>query len=101
MPWIDRRGRQIGTPYFYEISFLMLVSLPIMIWGAGGIIITFFNTFIEDNPPYLDYDWAEVMSRQILIFGVGCLILGVSAVIHYIVFLAKQLDYAIYEKDKE
>ena len=40
-------------------------------------------------------------SRQILNFGVGCLILGVSAVIHYIVFLAKQLDYAIYEKDKE
>ena len=92
---------KVQGKYLDVVLFLFIVALLIMLWGAVGIVGTFYNTFIAKSPPYLDYDWAEVMSRQILIFGVGCLILGVSAVIHYIVFLAKQLDYAIYEKDKE
>ena len=92
---------KVQGKYLDVVLFLFMVALLIMLWGAVGIVGTFYNTFIAESPPYLDYDWAEVMSRQILIFGVGCLILGVSAVIHYIVFLAKQLDYAIYEKDKE
>ena len=92
---------KVQGKYLDVVLFLFIVALLIMLWGEVGIVGTFYNTFIAESPPYLDYDWAEVMSRQILIFGVGCLILGVSAVIHYIVFLAKQLDYAIYEKDKE
>ena len=92
---------KVQGKYLDVVLFLFMVALLIMLWGAVGIVGTFYNTFIAESPPFLDYDWAEVMSRQILIFGVGCLILGVSAVIHYIVFLAKQLDYAIYEKDKE
>ena len=92
---------KVQGKYLDVVLFLFIVALLIMLWGAVGIVGTFYNTFIAESPPYLDYDWAEVMSRQILIFGVGCLILGVSAVIHYIVFLAKQLDYSIYEKDKE
>ena len=92
---------KVQGKYLDVVLFLFIVALLIMLWGVVGIVGTFYNTFIAESPPYLDYEWAEVMSRQILIFGVGCLILGVSAVIHYIVFLAKQLDYAIYEKDKE
>jgi uncharacterized membrane protein len=92
---------KVQGKYLDVVLFLFIVALLIMLWGVVGIVGTFYNTFIAESPPYLDYDWAEVMSRQILIFGVGFLILGVSAVIHYIVFLAKQLDYAIYEKDKE
>ena len=92
---------KVQGKYLDVVLFLFIVALLIMLWGVVGIVGTFYNTFIAESPPYLDYDWAEVMSRQILIFGVGCLILGVSAVIHYIVFLAKQLDYALYEKDKE
>ena len=92
---------KVQGKYLDVVLFLFIVALLIMLWGVVGIVGTFYNTFIAESPPYLDYEWAEVMSRQILNFGVGCLILGVSAVIHYIVFLAKQLDYAIYEKDKE
>jgi len=74
-------------------TFLLAVSLLIMLWGTGGIVITIYNTFIADSPPYMDYDWVEVMSRQILIFGVGCLIYSVGAVLHTIAFIyEKNLD---------
>ena len=83
------------------VTFLLIVGLLIMLWGAVGIVGTFYITFIDENPPYLDYDWVEVMSRKVLIFGLGCLILGVSAVVLKLHTIASQLDYAIYEKDNE
>ena len=101
MPWIDGKGKSIGTPYYSEIAFLRVVSLPIMLWGAGGIVVAILHNFVADSPPYLDYDWAEVMGRYILIFGVGCLIFGIGAVLNGIAFIAHTMNYVTYEKDSE
>ena len=101
MPWIDGKGKTFRRPYTTEVAFLWFASLPIMIWGAGGIVVAILHNFVADSPPYLDYDWAEVMGRSILIFGVGCFIFGVAAVLDGIAFIAKTMDYIAYEKDSE
>jgi len=101
MPIVDRRGNVVTKLWKAELTFLLVVSWLIMLWGAGGIVVTIYNNFIADSPPYLDYDWAEVMGRYILLFGVGCLIWGVGAVLNGISFIAKTVDYAVYDKDSE
>ena len=92
---------KVQGKYLDVVLFLFMVALLIMLWGAVGIVGTFYNTFIAESPPYLDYDWAEVMGRYTLLFGVGCLIWGVGAVVLKLHVIVHNLDYAIYEKDKE
>lgn len=101
MPLVDDKGREIRVLWKAHITLLEVVSLLVMLWGFGGIVVTIYNNFIADSPPYLDYDWAEVMGRYILIFAVGCLIFGVSVIVYALSVLVKTVDYAVYDKDSE
>ena len=78
----QRPAEDFTDTYFFAFQFLVIAGLLIMLWGAGGILVTIYNTFIAESPPYLDYDWAEVMSRHVLLFGVGCLVWGVGKVFY-------------------